>query len=68
MLGTTLAAQGPATADSHSLRIVGFMFGAVTAAVVLVAGVLVQAHVDGRLTLNDASYQAVAQSSPTLVH
>ena len=53
--------------DSKSLRIVGFILGAVAAAVVLAAGAVVQRHVDGRLTLDDASYQAVALTSPRFV-
>ena len=57
----------PATADSKGLRIFGFAFGAVTAAVVLVACVLVHTHADGRLTRTDAGYGAVAMSSSKLV-
>ena len=63
MLRTTLAAQGPAAADRKSLRFVGFLLAAVTAAVVLAASAVVHAHVDGRLTLDDASYAAVPSST-----
>jgi hypothetical protein len=66
MIRITLGTRAAPIPNSKSLRIVGFIFGAVTAAVVLVAGTLVQAHVDGRLTLNDPSYQAVARSSTGL--
>jgi hypothetical protein len=60
MLRTTLATPAAAVADRKGLRIVGFIFGGVTATVVLVAGALVHAGVDGRLTADDTSYQAVA--------
>jgi hypothetical protein len=50
-------------ADSKGLRFVGFIFGATTAAVVLVAVALVHSHVSGRLTFDQANYQAVDQSS-----
>ena len=53
-------------ADSTGLRIVGFVLGAVTAAVMLVAGAVVSAHVDGRLTLDGAVYQMAAL--PSSVH
>jgi hypothetical protein len=48
--------------DGKSLGIVGFGLGVVTAAVVMVAAVLVQAHVDGRLVLDDTSRLAVASA------
>ena len=38
-------------ADRRSLGIVGFVFGSVTAAVMLIAVMVVKQHVDGRLTL-----------------
>ena len=53
-------------ADSAGLRIVGFVLGAVTAAVMLVAGAVVSAHVDGQLTLDGAVYQMAAL--PPSVH
>jgi hypothetical protein len=65
-----LATEAPAKADSKGLRTVGFVFVAVTAAIILVAGAVVHAHVDGRSTLDDddASYQASALSSPRPSH
>jgi hypothetical protein len=39
-------------ADTKSLWIVGLILGVLTAAVVLLAGAVVHAHVDGRLTLD----------------
>ena len=50
-------------ADSRGLGIVGFILGAITAMVVLVAGTVVQAHVFGRLALDDAEQQMAALSS-----
>ncbi len=47
-------------ADTKSLWIVGFILGAITAAVVLLAGAVVHAHVDGRLSLDDAPQQVTA--------
>ena len=49
-------------ADSRGLGIVGFILGATTAAIVLVAGVVVQAHVFGRLALDNADRQVAALS------
>ena len=63
----TLTTHGAAMVEGRSLRTVGFIFGAVTVATILIASALVQAHVDGRLSFDEASRQAVAQSSPTLV-
>jgi hypothetical protein len=52
-------------ADSKSLWIDGLILGAVTAVVMLVAGAIVHAHVDGRLHLDDAPQQiAVMPASP----
>jgi hypothetical protein len=47
-------------ADTKSLWIVGLILGALTAAVVLLAGAVVHAHVDGRLTLDSVPQQAAA--------
>jgi hypothetical protein len=41
-------------ADRKSLGIIGFIFGAVTAAVMMVGVIVVQGHVDGRLELDNA--------------
>ena len=62
-----MRAKGSAIVDGKSLRIVGFTLGAVTAVVVLIAGALVHTHFDGRLTVDDGSYQAVTLSSQRLV-
>jgi hypothetical protein len=66
MLGTTLATQEPATVDSKSLGILGLIYGAVTAGVVIVAAALVHAHVDGPLSFDGAGYQAATLSSSGL--
>jgi hypothetical protein len=41
-------------ADRNGLGILGFIFGGVTAAVMLIATVVVQRHMDGRLALGDS--------------
>jgi hypothetical protein len=56
----------PATADAQGLRTFGFVFGAVTAAVVLVACAVVHANADGRLARADAGYDTVGASSRSL--
>jgi hypothetical protein len=51
-------------ADTKSLWIAGLILGALTAAVVLLAGAVVHAHVDGRLSLDGVPRQiAVAPTS-----
>lgn len=54
-------------ADGKSLLILGALLGVITAVVMLVAVVLVQAHVDGRLMLDDVDRQTAALSSSALV-
>jgi hypothetical protein len=49
--------------DSKSLLILGAILGAITAVVMLVAVALVQAHVDGRLALEDGNQTAALSSS-----
>jgi hypothetical protein len=66
MLGVTLATQGPTVADRKGLRVIGFIFGTVTSAVVLIAGVFVHAHVNGGLGFDDANSSAVTLSSSQL--
>ena len=44
-------------ADRKGLRIVGLVYAAITVTVVLAAGAVVHAHVDGRLTLDDTGHQ-----------
>jgi hypothetical protein len=41
-----------ATADQAGLKLLGFSYGGVTAAVMLVAAMIVMGHVDGRLSLD----------------
>ena len=54
-------------ADRRSLGIVGFVFGGVTAAVMLVAVMVVKHHVDGRLILDQARPSVVAASGLSLI-
>jgi hypothetical protein len=54
-------------ADKRGLGVVGFFLGTITAGVMLVAGAVVHAHVDGRLTIDRADQQIAALSSPVLV-
>jgi hypothetical protein len=55
--------RGPDMADSKGLGVVGFILGAISAVVMLVAGAVVHAHVDGRLSLDGADHQIAALSS-----
>ena len=48
------------TADRASLGFLGFIFGGVTAAVMLVAVTVVIGHVDGSLTLDTAPTRIAA--------
>ena len=41
-------------ADRKGLGVIGVMLGVVTAVVILIAGAVVHAHVDGRMTLEGA--------------
>jgi hypothetical protein len=50
-------------ADSKGLGVVGFILGAITAVVLLVAGAVVHAHVDGRLSLDGVDHRISALSS-----
>ena len=49
-------------ADGKSLRIDGLVLGAFTVAVMLIAGAVVRAHVDGRLSLDEIDRPAAALS------
>ena len=49
-------------ADHRTLGIIGFMLGGIATAVVLVGFVVVKAHVDGRLTLDNPSRPVVSAS------
>jgi hypothetical protein len=54
-------------ADRRSLGIVGFVFGSVTAAVMLIAILTVKHHIDGRLTLDGARMPVIAAAAQTVV-
>ena len=54
-------------ADRRSLGLVGFFFCGVTAAVMLIAAVVVKNHVDGRLSLDGARLPVIAASAQTLI-
>jgi hypothetical protein len=53
-------------ADRRSLGILGFVLGSVTAAVMLIAVIVVKHHVDGRLTF-DADRMSVLAASAQIV-
>jgi hypothetical protein len=53
-------------ADRRSLGILGFVLGSVTAAVMLIAVIVVKHHVDGRLTF-DARMPVVAAAAQTVI-
>jgi len=53
-------------ADRRSLGFVGFLFGGVTVAVMLIAAVAVKNHMDGRLTL-DPRLPVVAASAQSFI-
>jgi hypothetical protein len=53
-------------ADRRSLGIVGFVFGGVTAAVMLVAVMVVKHHVDG-MTLDEARLPVIAASGQSVI-
>jgi hypothetical protein len=67
MLRIAFAPHRPARVDGKSLRIVGFIYATVTAAVIVIAAALVHAHDVGLSALDGASQQAVAPSSATFV-
>jgi hypothetical protein len=54
-------------ADRRSLGIVGFIFGGVTAAVMLVAVMVVKHHVDARLTMDDARLPVMAAATQAVI-
>ena len=53
-------------ADQKSLGIIGFILGAVTAAVMAIGVFVVTSHIGGSMTLDDAR-PVVSASLPTLV-
>ena len=52
--------QGRGMADRAGLGVLGFIFGGVTAVVILVAVTVVIGHVDGRFVLDTAPTQIAA--------
>jgi hypothetical protein len=50
-------------ADKNGLGRVGFFFGGITFAVTLIAFVVVQGHIEGRLALDDTPPQMVSLSA-----
>ena len=54
-------------ADRRSLGIVGFVFGGVTATVMLLAVMVVKHHVAGRLTLDSARLPVLAASAQSVI-
>lgn len=50
-------------ADTRTLRFIGFAYGALAAAVGLIAVVVVSGHVFGTLTLDDARTTAAVEMS-----
>jgi hypothetical protein len=54
-------------ADRRSLGILGFFFCGVTAAVMLIAVMVVKSHVDGRMTLEGARQPVLAAVAQTLI-
>jgi hypothetical protein len=54
-------------ADRRSLGILGFLFGGVTAAVMLITVMVVKNHIDGRLTLDGARQPVVVASAQMVV-
>ena len=54
-------------ADRRSLGILGFVFGGVTAAVMLIAVMVVKNHIDGRLTLDPVRATVVLAAAPTVI-
>jgi hypothetical protein len=53
-------------ADRRSLGILGFVFGGVTAAVMLIAVMVVKNHID-RVTLDSAQLPVLAASSQSVI-
>jgi len=54
-------------ADRRSLGILGFFFGGVTAAVILIGVMVVQNHVAGRQTIDSTRLPMIAASAQTVV-
>ena len=54
-------------ADRRSLEILGFVFGGVTAAVMLVAVMVVKSHIEGRVTFDPARMPVAVASAQTFI-
>ena len=54
-------------ADRRSLGLVGFFFGGVTAAVMLIAFMVVKNHIDGHLTLDAAKAPVMASVAQSVI-
>ncbi len=54
-------------ADRRSLGIVGFVFGGITAAVMLIALFVVKQHVESRAALDDARLPVLAASAQAII-
>jgi hypothetical protein len=54
-------------ADRRSLGILGFVFGSVTAAVMLIAAMVVKHHVDARAALEAQPAKVIVASAPVVV-
>ena len=52
-------------ADRKGLGLIGFMLGGVAAGIMVIGMVVVQAHVDGRLSLDDNRRPVVSSLPPT---
>jgi len=55
-------------ADRNSLGIIGFILGGITAAVIGVGVIVVQGHLNGRLTLDNAPRPIVSASLPVVLN
>jgi hypothetical protein len=54
-------------ADRRSLGILGFLFGGVTVAVMLIGVIVVKSHVEGRQTIDSARLPLIAASAQIVV-
>ena len=54
-------------ADRRSLGSLGFVFGGVTAAVMLIAVMVVKQHVDARVTVDQARLPLMAASAQAVI-
>ncbi|MCZ7658233.1 MAG: hypothetical protein M5U07_10440 [Xanthobacteraceae bacterium] len=54
-------------ADRRTLGLLGFFFGGVTAAVILMAAFVVKQHVDGRLSLEGQRLPVIAAASQPIL-